>query len=86
MIRAFSKGKQEKWQGSGYTNFCKMCYKYPMRILIVGGGIGGLTTAIALQQQNIDCQIFEAAPTLNPVGTGLWLSPNALQLLSQYRG
>ncbi|MCC6461707.1 MAG: FAD-dependent monooxygenase [Saprospiraceae bacterium] len=54
-----------------------------MKILLIGGGIGGLTTAIALKQRGIDYQIFEAAPELKPVGAGIWMAPNALQELER---
>ena len=54
-----------------------------MKILIIGGGIGGLSTAIALKQRAIDYQIFEAAPELKPVGAGIWMAPNALQVLDR---
>ncbi len=54
-----------------------------MKILIVGAGIGGLTTALTLLQRGHDVTIFEAAPTLGPIGAGIWLAPNALQLLDQ---
>ncbi|GAB4035603.1 FAD-dependent monooxygenase [Spirosoma gilvum] len=46
---------------------------------IVGGGIAGLTTAIALNRQNIPTTVFEAAPTIQPVGAGLALAANAIK-------
>jgi 2-polyprenyl-6-methoxyphenol hydroxylase-like FAD-dependent oxidoreductase len=52
-------------------------------ILIVGAGIGGLTTAIALRQANRDVEIFERAPELKEVGAGIALSPNAMRLLKR---
>lgn len=54
-----------------------------MKTIIIGGGIGGLTTAITLRQQGLDYQIFEAAPELQPVGAGIWMAPNALQVLAR---
>ena len=39
-----------------------------MRIIIAGGGIGGLTLALMLHQRNILSQIYEAAPTVKPLG------------------
>jgi len=50
-------------------------------ITIIGGGIGGLTTALALEKIGQDYQVFERAPALKPVGAGIWLAPNALQVL-----
>jgi 2-polyprenyl-6-methoxyphenol hydroxylase-like FAD-dependent oxidoreductase len=40
------------------------------RALVIGGGIGGLTTARALAQQGIDAQVFEKAPTLEKIQVG----------------
>lgn len=50
-----------------------------MKATIVGAGIAGLTTAIALQQKGIAVEIFEAAPQIQPVGAGLALAANAMQ-------
>ena len=52
-----------------------------MKIGIIGGGICGLATAIALRKQGIDCLVFERAPQLNEVGAGIVLQPNAMQVL-----
>ena len=50
----------------------------PMKAIIIGAGIGGLTTAIALQQQGIDYDIYEAAPECRAVGAGIMLGGNAM--------
>lgn len=50
-----------------------------MKIAIIGGGIAGLTTAIALQQIGVSCTIYESAPALKPVGAGIVLAGNALK-------
>lgn len=55
-----------------------------MRVLIVGGGIGGLATAQALQKKGFEVHVFEAAPTLEPIGAGIWLSPNGLKVLDSF--
>jgi 2-polyprenyl-6-methoxyphenol hydroxylase-like FAD-dependent oxidoreductase len=52
-------------------------------IVIIGGGIGGLATAIALRQRGIRAIITEAAPELRPIGAGIWVPPNAMQVLAQ---
>ncbi len=52
-----------------------------MEIAIIGAGIGGLTTAIALKHANIPYRIYEAAPELKPVGAGIILANNAMQVL-----
>ncbi|MBV8255881.1 MAG: FAD-dependent monooxygenase [Chitinophaga sp.] len=49
-----------------------------MKAIIIGAGIGGLTTAIALQQQGIDYEIFDAAPACKAVGAGIMLGGNAM--------
>jgi len=51
-----------------------------MKISIIGAGIGGLTTAVALEKENIDYQIFERFSEFKAVGAGIWLAPNALQV------
>lgn len=45
---------------------------------IIGGGIAGLTAAIALAQKGIHATIFEAAPEVKPVGAGIVLAANAM--------
>lgn len=52
-----------------------------MRITVVGGGIGGLTAAIALRKVGIDVQVYERASALREVGAGIALSANALEAL-----
>lgn len=49
------------------------------RIIISGGGIGGLTAAIALKEVGIEAVVYEAAPTIKPVGAGLALAANAIK-------
>lgn len=48
---------------------------------IIGAGIGGLTTALAFEKKGIVYQLFEKASQLSEVGAGIWLAPNALQVL-----
>lgn len=52
-----------------------------MMYSIVGAGIGGLATAVALEQKGIPYQIFEKTPVVKKVGAGIWLAPNALKVL-----
>src|SRR5688500_17810091 len=52
-----------------------------MKILIIGGGIGGLTTALACQHFKLDYEVFEAAPEIREVGAGIWVPPNAMQVM-----
>ena len=51
-----------------------------MKIDIIGAGIGGLTTAIALEQKGIKTRIFEQAEQIKPVGAGIILANNAMQV------
>lgn len=54
-----------------------------MRVLIVGGGIGGLTLAAALQQRGIEARVVERTPRFSPVGAGIVLGVNAMKVMSQ---
>src|ERR1700761_7405326 len=49
--------------------------------LVVGAGFGGLTAAVALHQRGWPVTVLERARTLEPVGAGLGLAPNALHAL-----
>lgn len=51
-----------------------------MTVSIIGAGIGGLTTAIALQRKGIDTQIYEQSSELKSVGAGIILANNAMQV------
>lgn len=51
-------------------------------ILIVGGGIGGLTMALALHRRGISCRVFEAASEFRPLGVGINMMPHAIRVLS----
>jgi 2-polyprenyl-6-methoxyphenol hydroxylase-like FAD-dependent oxidoreductase len=46
-------------------------------ILIIGGGVGGLTTALALHRAGLPCRVFEAVPEIRPIGVGINLLPHA---------
>jgi salicylate hydroxylase len=51
------------------------------RIAIVGGGVGGLAAALALERRGAEVIVCEQSPALNEIGAGLNLSPNALVAL-----
>lgn len=52
-----------------------------MRVLIAGGGVGGLAAAIGLADQGFEPVVLEKAPALEQVGAGIALSPNGLKAL-----
>jgi 2-polyprenyl-6-methoxyphenol hydroxylase-like FAD-dependent oxidoreductase len=54
-----------------------------MRIIVVGAGIGGLTTALSLHQAGIDVDVYEAVPELKPLGVGINVLPHASRELTE---
>jgi salicylate hydroxylase len=54
-----------------------------MRVIIVGGGIGGLTAAIALRQTGWSVRVIERAEQFGEVGAGVQLGPNATRVLKR---
>lgn len=52
-----------------------------MKVAIVGGGIGGLTAALALLRQGFDVTVYEQAPELREVGAGVQVSANGTRIL-----
>jgi 2-polyprenyl-6-methoxyphenol hydroxylase-like FAD-dependent oxidoreductase len=53
-----------------------------MKFLVIGGGIGGLATALSLNQAGIDVEIFEKTPDLRELGVGINLLPHAVRELA----
>ncbi|MDR2223626.1 MAG: FAD-dependent monooxygenase [Flavobacteriaceae bacterium] len=51
-----------------------------MKVAIIGGGIAGLTAAIALKRANIPFVIYEASKVIKPVGAGIAIANNAMQV------
>ena len=50
-----------------------------MRVLIAGGGIGGLTTALSLHDAGIEAVVYESVPVLRELGVGINLLPHAVR-------
>ena len=55
----------------------------PVRAIIAGGGIGGLSAAIALRGAGVDAVVVEQAPRIAEVGAGVQLAPNGLRQLAR---
>jgi len=54
-----------------------------IRVAIIGGGIGGLTTAIALRQFGFEPEVYEQAPALLDVGAAIAIWPNAMRVFER---
>ena len=53
------------------------------QISIIGAGIGGLTLGNILKQQNLDFTIYESASEIKPVGAGIMMAINAMQIFEK---
>ena len=51
------------------------------RVIIAGGGIGGLATALTLHQIGVPCLVFESVRDMRPLGVGINVQPNAVREL-----
>jgi salicylate hydroxylase len=60
-----------------------MSMRGSLRVAIVGGGIGGLTAALALRARGLDVIVFEQAEVLREIGAGVSIHPNAARLLKR---
>ncbi|MEM5331187.1 3-hydroxybenzoate 6-monooxygenase [Paraburkholderia sp. JHI2823] len=56
-------------------------YKAHRRVIVVGGGIGGLAAALAIARQNIEVLLLEQAPQIGEIGAGIQLGANAFTAL-----
>jgi 2-polyprenyl-6-methoxyphenol hydroxylase-like FAD-dependent oxidoreductase len=54
-----------------------------MRVIVVGGGIAGLSAAIGLRQSGHEAIVLERAPSFDPIGAGLTLFANAMSALDR---
>lgn len=54
-----------------------------MDVAIIGGGIGGLTAAIALRGRGVEAHVYEAAEAWRPIGAGIMMPPNAMQVFAK---
>ncbi|CCK31888.1 salicylate monooxygenase [Streptomyces davaonensis JCM 4913] len=53
-------------------------------VLVVGGGIGGLSSAYALARQGLRVRVLERAKEFGEVGAGLQIAPNCTRILAEY--
>jgi 2-polyprenyl-6-methoxyphenol hydroxylase-like FAD-dependent oxidoreductase len=54
-----------------------------MRVIIAGGGIGGLAAALALHQAGIEVEVFEQSAEIKPLGVGINVLPHAMRELTE---
>jgi len=52
-----------------------------MKVMVIGAGIGGLTTALSLHAAGIDAQVYESVADIKALGVGINLQPNAVREL-----
>ncbi len=55
----------------------------PLSVAVVGGGIGGLTAALALLRGGFDVRVYEQATVISEVGAGIQLAPNCTRVLAR---
>jgi salicylate hydroxylase len=53
----------------------------PLRIAVIGAGIGGLTAALSLRRAGFSVDVYEQAPELTQIGGGINMAPNAIRIL-----
>src|SRR5262245_60694823 len=54
-----------------------------MEVIVVGGGIGGLTMALSLHQAGVAVRVYETVSDLAPLGVGINLQPTAVRELTE---
>lgn len=52
-----------------------------MKALVIGGGIGGLSAAVALKSVGIACEVYEAVKEIKPVGAAISIWPNGVKCM-----
>ena len=52
-------------------------------VIVVGGGIGGLTLALELHRVGVPVRVFEAVPQVAQVGVGITVLPHATRVLAE---
>ena len=54
-----------------------------MKVIVVGGGISGLTMAMSLHRIGVDVRVYEAVRDVTPLGVGINVQPNAVRELTE---
>ena len=54
-----------------------------MNVIILGGGIGGLATALSLHAAGIACRVYESSAAIRPLGVGINLLPHSVRELTE---
>jgi 2-polyprenyl-6-methoxyphenol hydroxylase-like FAD-dependent oxidoreductase len=54
-----------------------------MKAIIIGGGIGGLTTALMLHARGLDCELYEQSDVVRELGVGINTLPHAIKELAE---
>src|SRR4029079_18510630 len=57
--------------------------KKVIKVVVIGGGIGGLFAANALIADGLDVAVYEQAPALGEIGAGVFLTPNSVRHLQR---
>ncbi|KAF9129732.1 hypothetical protein BGW39_003876 [Mortierella sp. 14UC] len=53
------------------------------KILIAGGGLGGVTLAVLLERAKIDFELFESSTSVSPLGSAIVIGPTVMPLFEQ---
>ena len=56
-----------------------------MRVILIGGGIGGCVAAMAMHERGIDVQVYELVREIRPLGVGINVLPHAMAVLDELR-
>lgn len=55
-----------------------------MKAIVIGGGIGGMSAALALEKAGIETAVFEAVKEMKPVGAAISVWPNGVKCLMRW--
>jgi salicylate hydroxylase len=64
-------------------SFQKVKIMKKSRVLVAGGGIGGIVAALALNQRGFEVSLYEQAPELHELGAGITITPNGSRVLCE---